>query len=118
MWKRNQSMAAQIAKFDFVDRVIFVNPIRSLRSARAGRPGRNESPSKPGIDILPTKQGANIWVYSPFRFLPFKRFFPMLERMEDHIFYQVINRMNRGRPFLLLINDPIKSSDYLLQNLC
>jgi glycosyltransferase involved in cell wall biosynthesis len=110
-------MTAQIAKFSFVDKVIFVNPIRSLRNTRAENNLLTGEALKPGIDILPSKQSSNIWVYSPYRFLPLKRHFRFLEKMEERIFYRVINHLNLNSPFILLINDPIKSSEYLLRHL-
>ncbi len=106
---------AQVAQFDFVDKVIFVNPVNSPKKSWENNTIRHDAASNFDRNLFPSNHHANIKIYSPRRFFPLKKFFPKLDIVENHLFYHVINRMNQGRPFILIINDPIKSVDYLLR---
>lgn len=107
-------MMAQIAKFDFIARVIFVNPIQTIRSSL-----KNIANERGGIrgtlrNLAPSKIHNSIRTYTPIRFFPFKKRYPVLRTIENHIICSVINVLNRSKPFILYINRPVPSLDFIL----
>lgn len=117
MWKRNQSMMAELAKQDFVNMVIFVNPHVSIRNIFK-RKNRNSHISFSVSDkLFPRKRTPNLWEYTPLHFLPFKGRFPKLELMETRMMLQIIRRLNAHTPYILFMNCPNIFSQYLIDNL-
>ncbi len=106
MWKRNQSMMAEISKCDFISRVIFVNPIISIRSIFV--------PTNPQKTVFPVVSKRvflrevlpKVAVFQPVTFLPLKTKFPINRKIEDCLFLKIIRQLNRGRPYILFMNCP------------
>ncbi|OQX56295.1 MAG: hypothetical protein B5M53_02250 [Candidatus Cloacimonas sp. 4484_209] len=117
MWKRNQSMMAEIAKFDFIDKVIFVNPDISIRRIFT-RKSKNSNISL-GISskLLPFKRTSKIWEYTPVCFVPFRKYFTKLEKIETQIMLKIIRRLNSNMPYILFMNCPNIFLHYLLDEL-
>lgn len=117
MWKRNQSMMAELAKQDFVNRVIFVSPHVSIRNIFK-RKNRNSHISFSVSDkLFPRKRTPNLWEYTPLHFLPLKGRIPALELMETRMMLQIIRQLNAHKPYILFMNCPNIFSQYLLDNL-
>ena len=116
MWKRNQSMMAEMAKLDFVQNLIFVNPLISLRNLF-------KEPSNPvygeGVvrSIFPQTISSKIKVYTPVTWIPFKRYSSILMTIEDRITLTVIRLLNRQRPYILFLNCPNFSSNLIVDEL-
>lgn len=108
MWKRNQSMMAQISKFSYIQNLIFVNPEQNIRKRFSNKTTTN---------LLPSKISNGLWVYSPYRIFPFKKQLPSLQRVEDKFYYTILKWLIRGKPYILFMNNPIKTNDYMQDRL-
>jgi len=116
LWKRNQSMVTEMANFEFINKVVFVNPESSVRNYLSNRldPAFNLSKYH---QFIPRKYQSNIWIYSPFRFLPMKNRLPAMEKAENRLMLQTIKLLNRGQSFILLMNRPVNSLNFILDRL-
>ena len=116
MWKRNQSMMAELAKFDFIRKLIFVNPRISLKDKLNGQvnPVHGEGVVR---TIFPKTINSKIRVYTPMTWLPLKHYMPNLMRIEDRITLNVIRYLNGCEPYILFLNCPNFSSDMVLDEL-
>ena len=110
-------MMAEISKCDFVRQVIFVNPTVSLRNSFAqtnkGSLGLSEAKSH----FFPLEISPKIKVYQPTTFFPLKTTFPILKKIEDHIFLMVIRHLNCGMPYILFMNCPNIASPFIIDTL-
>lgn len=117
MWKRNQSMMAELSKCDFVHRVLYVNPTVSLRSHFRRRREKFSVSIEADSYVFPWQVSPNITVYQPVTFLPFKAKFQTFLKIEELITYNVIHYLNGEMPFILFMNCPNVESHYLLDKL-
>lgn len=117
MWKRNQSMMAEISKCDFVRQLIFVNPTVSLRNSFVQTNQGKLGLSAMNSHFFPLKVSPKIQVYQPITFLPLKSKFPILKTIEDSIFLMVIRHLNSGMPYILFMNCPNIRSPFLIDTL-
>lgn len=117
MWKRNQSMMAESAELDFIDKVIFVNPEVWIRQIIRGRNKNSIITSGLSGKLIPVKKTSKIWVYTPLHLIPFKKRFPGLQRVESLIMLTVIRHLNFGQPHILFMNCPNILSQYVLDKL-
>jgi glycosyltransferase involved in cell wall biosynthesis len=104
MWKRNQSMMAEMSKFDFIDRVIFVNPTISLWQVL-------KQPRKNGIGsfsdhFFPQQIRQNFWSYELLYALPVSFQMQCFERIESRRHLKRLNRLNGQMPYVLFMNCP------------
>ncbi len=117
MWKRNQSMMAEMSKCDFVRQVIFVNPTISIRGIFVPRHTKKSVSFGVSSHVFPRKVFPKVTVYQPATFLPLKTKFPILKRIEDCIFLRIIRHLNRGMPYILFMNCPNIRSPLLIDTL-
>lgn len=109
-------MMAEMAKLDFVQNLVFVNPLISLRNLF-------KEPSNPvygeGVvrSIFPQTISSKIKVYTPVTWIPFKRYSSILMTIEDRITLTVIRLLNRQRPYILFLNCPNFSSNLIVDEL-
>jgi glycosyltransferase involved in cell wall biosynthesis len=116
MWKRNQSMMAELSKSDFIEKLLFVNPRMSLKSTFHERvnPVYGEGTVR---SIRPKPVGAKITVYTPMTWLPLKGLLPQLMGLEDYITLKIIQWLNGKRPYILFLNCPNFPSNRVLDEL-
>ena len=117
MWKRNQSMMAEISKCDFVRQVFFVNPIISLRRYFAPAQEIFSVSIGTSYHLFPWNVSEAITVYQPITFLPLKNSFRFLRKIEESVAFRVIQQLNGGRPYLLFMNCPNITSHSLLERI-
>ena len=117
MWKRNQSMMAELSKCDWVRQVLFVNPIVSLRNRFARAREKFSVSIEARNHVFPWKVSPKIVVYQPVAFLPLKTTFPSLKNIEEQIMYRVIRYLNSERPYILFMNCPNIESHHLLDRI-
>ena len=117
MWKRNQSMMAEMSKWECIDRLIFVNPRISIRSKfMRGAKAINDSIGGERKKFI-TKLSSKLYIYSPISFLPFKKEFPVFSKIENYITLRLIKHLNNGKPYILFMNCPNIFSHYILDEL-
>jgi hypothetical protein len=107
MWKRNQSMMAEIAKKKFINKVIFVNPIISIyRLFLSNR--SSQSPEK-------------IFLYSPSYIIPYKSYFYLFKKIENKLVSKIslknITKLGLDKPYILFLNNPNVLPLDLIKNL-
>jgi glycosyltransferase involved in cell wall biosynthesis len=117
MWKRNQSMMAEMSKCAFVRQVIFVNPIISIRDHFGPIHTKKTASFGASSHVFPRKVLLKVKVYQPATFLPLKTKFPKLKKLEDYIILKIIRHLNRGMPYILFMNCPNIRSPILIDTL-
>lgn len=117
MWKRNQSMMAEMSKCDFVRQVIFVNPTISIRGHFGSTHTKKSVSFGASSHVFPWKVFPKVTVYQPTTFLPLKTKFPIIKKIEDYIFLRIIRHLNRDMPYILFINCPNIRSPLLIDTL-
>ena len=117
MWKRNQSMMAEMANYDFVNKVIFVNPDIWIPRLFVHRSEVVRTSSGVAGKFFPCKRSSKVWEYTPLRFLPLKTRFAKLKRIESQIALRVIRQLNSDMPYVLCMNCPNVYFSYLLDEL-
>ena len=110
-------MMAEIAKSDFIHKVIFVNPFISIRKISRNKNKSNGPWSPPAARVLPSKKTSKIWEYTLFHFLPFKNYCSMLAKLENQINLSIVRLLNHDMPFILFINSPRNPLQYLVDEL-
>lgn len=116
MWKRNQSMMAEISKCDFIHKVIFVNPLISIKSI-LHKNGNPDLTSNITAKIFPSRVTSKISVYTPVNILPYRKYLMPLKKIETKIMLSIIRQMNSDKPYILFMNCPNIFSHYLLDEL-
>jgi hypothetical protein len=121
MWKRNQSMMAELAKHEFINRVIFVNPILSVLSLLRIKNRMLNSTSSIKSKFMPTKFSPNIFVFTPKNIIPSRKYLALLKTIETRIIarisFKIIRRLNCDKPYILFMNCPNAFSRDLIDNL-
>ncbi len=117
MWKRNQSMMAELSKFDFINKIIFINPVDYLRSTIKFKKGLLNSIIELYFKLVPKKRMAKIVEYTPVECLPLKSYFNVLKKIEDWIILKRIKKLNKDMPYILFMNCPNIFSNYVLDEL-
>lgn len=110
MWKRNQSMMAELAKLEFINRVTYVNPICSVLSLlRIKNSISKNNTSIKNLFITP-KISSNIFIYTPKNIIPHRRYLTSLKAIETKfitgIGLKIIKRLNSDKPYILFLNCP------------
>lgn len=105
MWKRNQSMVAEMAKWDFIHKIIFINPIISMRSIFTSKKN-GATNGNPGNHLIPSKIDPKIWVYTPFNIFPRRNYLPYFKKIDDQLILKIIKRLNSDKPYILFMNCP------------
>ena len=118
MWKRNQSMMAELAKCDFINRVIFINPFISVLRTFFLKDGRYKISAIIKTRLFSKKVTSKILVYTPNYILPRMKFPVGLASFESKIvskiMLKIIERLNHDMPYILFMNCPnIYFSDIL-----
>jgi glycosyltransferase involved in cell wall biosynthesis len=116
MWKRNQSMMAEISKCDFINKVIFVNPLISIKSI-LHKNGSSDLTSNISANVFPLKATSKISVYTPVKFLPCRKYLMPLNKIETKIMLRFLRHLNSDMPYILFMNCPNIFSHYLLDEL-
>lgn len=117
MWKRNQSMMGEMANYDFVNKVIFVNPDIWIPRLFVHRSEVVRNSSGVASKFFPCKRSSKVWEYTPLRFLPLKTRFAKLKRIESQRALRVIRQLNSDMPYVLFMNCPNVYFSYLLDEL-
>ncbi len=117
MWKREQSMMAEISKCDFVNRLIFVNPDTSIRGIFKRRNGNRNDDSSLLSKLFPLKITKKIFVYTPLNLLPNRKYLVVLKKIEIKIMLRIIRQLNKDGPYMLFMNCPNIFSHYILDEL-
>lgn len=117
MWKRNQSMMAQMAKYDFINKVIFVNPDVSIRRVFTRNTGNFYVSTGIAGKLFPLKRTPQVREYTPLHFIPLKKYFPTLAKIEAQIMLHIIKKLNSDVPYILFMNCPNIFSHYILNEL-
>ena len=104
MWKRNQSMMAEMAKFDFIEKVIFVNPDISFwqilkQVVKNGHKGFLTR-------FFPCQVDPGIWNYTLFHILPVTLQNKVVESLESGHHLKRLRNLNGRTPFILFMNCP------------
>ncbi|MCP5007380.1 MAG: glycosyltransferase family 1 protein [Planctomycetes bacterium] len=110
-------MMAEIAKCDFINRLIFVDPLVSIRSIFKHKNSNHNVGSDVTNKIFPSKVTPKIFVYTPIDILPNRRYLTVLKRIGTKIKLKIIRRLNKGRPYILFMNCPNISLHYVLDKL-
>jgi len=114
MWKREQSMMAEMSKCDFINRLIFVNPITSIRGIFKRRNCNINADSSLLSKLFPSKITPEIFVYTPMDILPNRKYLAVLKRIEIKIMLKIIRLLNDHKPYIIFMNCPnIFSQDEL-----
>jgi hypothetical protein len=107
MWKRNQSMMAELASCDFINRVVFVNPVFSILRIKDKR--------------ITEKVSSNIFVFTPKNIFPDRKYFALLKNIEKRIIakisLKIIKRLNSDKPYIFFMNCPNAFSNDLIDTL-
>lgn len=107
MWKRNQSMMAELAKFDFIHRVIFVDPLVSIRRLLSWKNNNfHNNNADMSLKFFPFKLNSKIWKYTPIHFLPYRINRTLFERIETNLMINIIKQLNSKKPHILFMNCP------------
>jgi hypothetical protein len=118
MWKRNQSMMAALATCDFINRVVFVNPIFSILNALKIKNGKFYSTLGIKNKLITKKVSSNIFVFTPKNIFPDRKYFAQLKNIEKRIIakisLKIIKRLNSDKPFILIMNCPNVFSNDLI----
>ena len=117
MWKRNQSMMAELAKYDFITKVIFVNPTLSIRSLVANRPTHGKLLRGRTSTKYPFPVSPKLCVFSPVQCIPDRKYWKPLRVIENAITLKLIRHLNKGKPYIVFMNSPNISTHDLLDNL-
>src|SRR5210317_326538 len=117
MWKRNQSMMAEMSRCDFVRQILFVNPTVSLRKHFVRVQKKFSVSFEMSSHFISCKVSPKITVFQPVAFLPLKTKIPLLKKIEDHITLMLIQQLNRGMPYILFMNCPNIASHNLLDRI-
>ena len=117
MWKREQSMMAEISKCDFINRVIFVNPLVSIRSLLIHKNSNLNATADISSKFFPSKITPKISVYTPINILPNRKYLTVLKRIEIKIMLKIIRQLNKDKPYILFMNCPNIFSHHILDEL-
>lgn len=117
MWKRNQSMMAEMSKYDFINKVIFVNPSLSIRSLVANRPNHSKLFRGHTGTIYPFHITSKLCVYSPVQCIPNRKYLNPLRVIENSITLKIIRHLNNGKPYIVFMNCPNMRSHDILDDL-
>jgi glycosyltransferase involved in cell wall biosynthesis len=104
MWKRNQSMMAEMAEFEFIEKVIFVNPAISLWQVFK-QPGNNGL-RRFSKHFFPQEIRHNLWSYDLFYALPVSFQMQCFERIESRRHLKCLRCLNGQMPYILFMNCP------------
>jgi hypothetical protein len=118
MWKRNQSMMAELAKSEFINRVIFVNPIFSIPSILRAKNNKLNSTSKITDKLITKKFTSNIYILTPKNILPDRKYLSLLKNIETRTIAKItlknIKRLNSEKPYIFFMNCPNVFSNDLI----
>jgi len=117
MWKRNQSMMAEIAKSEYVNKVIFINPLVSVRRYLKLGDDRKEACVHYFQTPIPFSVAPGVVVYTPVNILPYKKYLSPFKKTGINIMLHVIKCLNSGTPYILFMNCPNIFSQDLLDKL-
>ena len=110
MWKRNQSMMAEFTKHDFINKVIFVNPILSVMGVLRNKNSMLHSSSRIKSKFIAAKIPSNIYVFTPKNIIPHRKYFTPVKTIETRIIakmsLKIIKRLNSDKPYILFMNCP------------
>ncbi len=110
LWKRNQSMMAEMSKFDFINRLIFVSPLVPIRSLLIRKNSSLNATAGISSKLFPSK-------ITPLNILPYRKYLNVLKRIVAKIMLKIIRRLNNHKPFILFMNCPDIFSNYILDEL-
>ena len=121
MWKRNQSMMAELAKRDFINKVIFVNPILSVLGDLRIKHNKLNSISRIKSKLFAMKLSPKISIFTPKSIIPYRKYLAKLKNIETRIIakicFKIIKRLNSDNPYILFMNCPNVFSDDLIDPL-
>ena len=117
MWKRNQSMMSELSKCDFVNKIIYVNPLFSIRNLLNRRNGNLATSLNNYQKLLPYYVTDNLVVYTPLNILPYKKILNPFKKLGTEIILNIIKRLNADIPYIIFMNCPDIFSNYILDEL-
>ena len=109
-------MMAEISKCDFIHKVIFVNPLTSIKSLLR-KNGNPDLASNITTKVFPLRVTSKISVYTPVNILPYRKYLMPLKKIETKIMLKIIRQMDSDMPYILFMNCPNIFSHYLLDEL-
>jgi len=109
-------MMAEISKCDFIHKVIFVNPLISVKSLLR-KNGNPDLTSNITAKVFPLRVTSKISVYTPVNILPYRKYLMPLKKIETKIMLKIIRQMDSDMPYILFMNCPNIFSHYLLDEL-
>jgi len=110
-------MMAELAKWDLMNRVIFVNPLLSIRTVVKRNSGSLNSSINNYHKLLPSHITPKLIVYTPINILPYKRYLAPLKKFGIRIMLGIIRLLNSDKPYILFMNCPNIFSHYILDEL-
>ncbi len=110
-------MMAEISKCDFINRLVFVNPINSIRSLLVRKNNNSKVASGVTSKIFPSRITPKIFVYTPINIFPHKKYLTALKRIENVIRLNIIRHLNNQKPYIIFMNCPNISLRYILDEL-
>ena len=104
MWKRNQSMMAELAKSSFVNKMTFVNPPMWIGNIWGGR-GKFEI-KRDNLDLIyPKRRLEKVWSYTPIYF-PFSTKLGLVKELEKKMMKYLMLNKAKGAPYVFFLNSP------------
>ena len=98
-------MMAEMAKCDFINRLIFVNPLSSIRTLFRKNNNLHTS-SNITSNLFPSKINPKIWIYTPLNILPYRKYLYLLKEIETKVMLKIIKQLNSDMPYILFMNCP------------
>jgi ribosomal protein S8 len=103
-------MMAELAKCDFINRIIFVNPTVSVFRLLLTKNNNYDSFSKINSKLIAPKISSKIFVYTPKSIIPHRRYFALIKKFETRMVakrsLKIIKQLNADKPYILLMNNP------------
>ncbi len=110
-------MMAEISKYDFINRLIFVNPGISIRSMLIRKNNNSKVTSGITSKFFPSRITPKIFVFTPKNILPNRKYLTVLKRIETEIMLKVIRYLNNHKQYIIFMNCPNIFSHYILDEL-
>src|SRR4030067_1552058 len=106
LWKRNQSMMAELAKWELINRVIFVNPLLSIRNILNRKRGNLNSSMISYHELIPSRITPKLLVYTPINILPYRGYLIPFKKIGIRTILGIIRWLNANKPYILCLNCP------------
>jgi len=106
-----------MAKWNFINRVIFINPILSIKNVVNRGNGNFDSNANNYHRLFPSYITPKLLVYTPINVLPNREFLKPFKKLGIRIILGIIRQLNSDKPYILFMNCPNIYSHYVLDEL-